>query len=86
MADVWEQWRPPFASHVVGSYTKRELDPETGQHESQKWKARCERCGQSYEGWCDSGQVRRHIARFATQHLHADPLAAPRVRRPGSAA
>jgi hypothetical protein len=67
--------------HVRGRFTLREVDPETGTAEPQKWEAVCEQCGVRFQGLCESGQVRRHIQRFSVLHLHRDPLAAPRVRR-----
>ena len=79
----WEEFRPAFALHVLGRYEVRRFD-EDGMPETQLWTAFCERCQHLHHGACDSGQVRKHIQRFALVHLHADPLAAPRVVAPGS--
>lgn len=76
----WVEWSPQSAPHVKGRYTRRTFD-EDGQPEEQRWEARCETCGGSHQGGCMSGNVRSHIARFAAQHLHRDPLApVPRGR------
>jgi hypothetical protein len=64
--------------HVVGKFTAREVDLETGRVEPQKWTAECTVCGAHFEGWCDSGQVKRHIQRFGVVHLHRDPFAPPK--------
>ena len=78
MAEQWQEWRPPAVPHVVGSFTLREFDSETGAPEPQKWTARCEVCGVQFQGTCDSGQVLRHIQRFGVVHLHRDPFAPPK--------
>jgi hypothetical protein len=72
MSDV-EQWTPPFAPHVTGTYERRTFD-EDGMPLEQKVTADCSKCGGHWEGHCSTGQVRTHIARFATVHLHRDPL------------
>ena len=82
--ESWIEWSPGFAKHVLGRYTVRTFDPETGLPEPQRIEARCSVCGATWQGECLSGQVRTHIARFGSVHAHRDPLAAPRVTRPGS--
>lgn len=91
MADVWELWAPAWAvlygnALVWARYTRREWDAEAGMHQEQRIEARCFACGAEWRGGCSSGHVRDKIARFARVHLmlHVDPLAAPRVVRPGS--
>lgn len=72
-----EQWRPPFAPHVLGEYERRRFD-EDGLPEPQLVVAVCEKCGARWQTQCSTGQVRTHISRFATIHLHRDPLGAKR--------
>lgn len=79
----WEDYRPAFALHILGRYEQRQFD-EDGLPETQHWTAYCEKCNTAHQGACDSGQVKKHIQRFAVVHMHADPLAAPRVVAPGS--
>lgn len=81
--ESWVEWRPGFALHVIGRYTVRTFD-EDGNPEPQRIEAACGVCGATWQGQCLSGQVRTHIARFGAVHAHRDPLAAPRVVRPGS--
>lgn len=69
----WEEWSPSFAPHVKGRYEERQFTD--GLPEEQKWQVTCEKCGARHQGTCSSGAVRTHIKRFATLHLHADPLA-----------
>jgi hypothetical protein len=76
-------WSPQFAPHVRGWYEERQYDPD-GFPETQAWGAHCDRCGADHKGQCDSGQVRKHIQRFALVHLHGDPLEAMRVVGQGS--
>jgi hypothetical protein len=72
----WHEWRPPFAPHVVGWFeprpASRDLNP--GETPEQKWRVRCETCGDVFQGACSTGAIRTHIARFAAAHLHRDPL------------
>lgn len=68
------QWSPQFAPHVKGWYEQRQYDQETGLPETQRWGAECAICGTKWQGSCDSGQVRKHIQRFAIVHLHRDPM------------
>jgi len=69
-----EQWRPPYAMHVLGEYDRREHDPVTGLPEPQRVRMVCEQCGATWQTMCATGQVRSHIARFASIHLHRDPF------------
>lgn len=82
--EAWIEFAPRFAPHVKGEFTRRTFDPETRLPEPQKWRVRCAKCGASWQGECHSGQPKQHVNRFAVQHIHRDPLAAPRVERPGS--
>jgi hypothetical protein len=73
----WEEWRPPYASHVVGRWTKLEAEPD-GAHLPQTYTMTCELCNQSWGPTkCTSGLIKNHIATFAIQHLHRSPLEAP---------
>jgi len=69
-----EKYSPPWAEHVLGSYTAREVDPETGAPEKQWVHAKCGKCGEEMRRPCDSGAVRKHVADFARLHLHKEPL------------
>jgi len=80
---TWDTYNPQFAPHVNGKYEQRTFHPN-GLPRSQQWTAHCTKCNESHQGYCDSGQVRKHIQRFAMLHLHEDVLAAPRVVSPGS--
>ena len=71
----WVDFRPPWATHVHGRHTLREIDPETGRPEEQYYEATCEKCGCRWGPLpCNTGQVRQHIAKFAIVHLHREPL------------
>lgn len=82
----WEAWSPDWAPHVVGRYTKRTFDAETQLPEPQKVEIRCTfpGCNAEWKLDCSSGLVRDHVNNFAKSHTHRDPLAAPRIVRPGS--
>ena len=67
-------WSPQFAPHIKGWYDARTYTPE-GMPETQAWGAHCDVCQTDHRGACDSGQVRKHIQRFALVHLHGDPMA-----------
>ena len=71
-----EYW-VPFAPHVVGHYEPRPnlVDLGPGEEPEQRWRVTCGRCGATFQGVCTTGAVRTHFNRFATQHLHRDPLA-----------
>lgn len=77
--ETWIEWRPDFAPHVLGRYTRREYDETTRTFEAQKVKIDCESCGDHFETMCESGNVRAHVSRFAQQHTHVDPLASSRT-------
>lgn len=82
-AKRWNPWRPRWAGeHIEGRYTEREFDE--GMPEPQEIECKCTKCGATWKGQCLTGNVRGHIARFASQHTHEDPLKAPRIERPGS--
>jgi hypothetical protein len=81
---VWTEWRPQQAPHVTGRYELRVIDPETGLPDPQAFEVACGKCGGRWKGSCLSGNVRRNILQFAARHLHADPLASPKIDRPGS--
>jgi hypothetical protein len=88
----WVAWSPSQHAHVKGEYTERTFDLKTGLPEPQDFRVTCEyvdpqtgqACGGKWGGSCSSGAVRRHIQLFAASHRHADPLAGPRIVRPGS--
>jgi len=71
---MWSEWIPPNAPHVIGKYSDRTYGPNGP--DPQKVKVDCRTCGEHWETDCDSGRVKEHISRFASQHLHRDPLAA----------
>lgn len=82
---VWIKWTPSWVgSHVGGRYTERTFDAESKMPDPQVIMCTCSKCGAKWRGECLSGNVRSHIAHFATVHAHTDPLQAPRVERPGS--
>lgn len=68
-------YSPPWATHVVGEYPEREVDPETGQAEAQLVRLRCGQCGGTHQVTCFTGAVRQHVLSFAKVHLHRDGLA-----------
>ena len=78
----WRTYRPQHAPHVVGRYERRTFDQEAQMFRDQRIEMTCERCGATWQTTCATGQVRTHIMRFGTVHLHRDPLAAPVVRNP----
>jgi hypothetical protein len=67
-------YSPPWAPHVRGMIDEREVDPETGALEEQRVDVECGECGAKLHRTCSSGAVREHVNRFATAHLHRDPL------------
>jgi len=67
------EYRPGWASHVRGSFTKRVVGPD-GRPEEQVVEMVCETCGGYWRTACNSGMVRGHVDTFARQHLHADPF------------
>jgi hypothetical protein len=72
----WDEWRPTYAKHVLGKYTKPRRDPETLEPLEQVYVIECEQCAQRWGPLkCTTpGNVRNHIATFAIQHLHRNPL------------
>ena len=90
-SERWLEWSPSNVPHVKGRYTERVIDQVTGLPEPQRFEVVCQYvdaagkpCGQAWKGDCSSGLVRRHVQAFAARHTHADPLAGPRIIRPGS--
>lgn len=81
---VWIEWSPNNVPHVVGRYTERVVDLETGLPDPQDFEVVCRTCVARWKGSCSSGSVRLHIQKFAARHQHRDPLAAPRIVQPGS--
>jgi hypothetical protein len=76
MAKKRFEYSPKWAPHVVALIDEPEVD-EAGLRDEQKIDARCGKCGEPFHRTCSSGLVRGHVDRFATFHLHRDPLAAP---------
>ena len=68
-------YRPPFAIHVRGEFDERRV--EDGMPVEQTVKVWCEwpGCNGYWQTRCASGRVRAHIQRYASQHLHRDPMA-----------
>lgn len=73
--EEWIEWRPDFAPHVLGRYTRRVADPRTGMAEEQKIEMFCEKCKGQWKTKCASGAVKRHISNFGAAHVHRDPFA-----------
>ena len=78
------EYRPRWAPHVVGRYGEREHDRETGEPEPQRVRMECERCGDTHQVECRSGQPREHVAKFAILHLHRDAMKQPLPMPAGS--
>ncbi len=76
MMKKWIEWSPPWALHVKGKYTEREVRPD-GLPEEQRVVMHCTVCGDAWQTGCTSGSVRQHIQRFAFVHIHRDALAVP---------
>lgn len=86
---VWDEWRPPFAQHVLGKYERRTVNDDGTADEQrvvvvcEQCKARCRcckgvcSCGAEFRTVCTTGSTRTHVSRFAVLHLHRDPLRAP---------
>lgn len=74
MADL--EYRPNWASHVVGRYPARSYD-EDGEADPQLVKMECEKCGATYQVKCTSGNTRIHVLHFAKVHYHGDALRGP---------
>jgi len=64
---TWIEWSPPGSS-VRGRHEPESFDE--GRRQPQAVEARCEACGDSWRGSCESGRVREKIARFASLHRH----------------
>lgn len=71
-----EEFRPKWCPHVVGRFD-REVDPDTGLPETTTVLIECERCGDRHRATCSSGAPTQWVLKFATGHLHRDPLADP---------
>jgi hypothetical protein len=69
------EWRPPFASHVKGTYEPRRWDPVLAKHDPQVVDLLCEECRDTHRVVCEQGRPRERIATFARLHLHGDALA-----------
>lgn len=73
-----ETYSPLWCPNVVGRYSPRQQDPETGMPEEQLWEAECTACKARWgPAACTSGLVRNHIANFAKAHTHRDALQDP---------
>jgi putative heme iron utilization protein len=77
--EKWIEWRPTWADHILGKYTERVADEETGLPEAQRVVVECTQCKAIWKTWCSSGSVRQHIQRFAFLHTHKDPFEVPKV-------
>jgi hypothetical protein len=73
---TWAEWTPPYATHVKGRFAFDDFDEE-GRPREAIVRAECDKCGEKFERRCTSGLFRQHIARFAIQHLHRNPLEEP---------
>lgn len=66
-----EEYRPPWCPHVVGRYSPRVIEPETGLPGEQRFVITCENCNAVYgPAPCTSGMVRQHVSNFAQSHAH----------------
>ena len=74
-AELELSYSPLYASHVVGRYEKRVLDPETKQPMPQRVVMTCEKCGATRQVECRQGMPRQHVSRFAQLHLHRGSFA-----------
>lgn len=76
-AETWLEYRPAWAAHVVGRYSKRIYDSEAGSYEPQSVSAVCEVCREHFGPIeCRSGQPLSHVDKFAVgEHLHRDRMA-----------
>lgn len=57
-----QRWSPLWAPHVAGEFG----EPEPG--EPRRIAVSCQQCGDAQILYCDSGNVRRKIAKYATLH------------------
>jgi len=71
-----ETYSPKWCPHVSGSFV-RASDPTTGKPEPTWVTMSCSVCNDVYRMRCDSGAPIQWILKFATQHLHRDPLRDP---------
>ena len=69
-----ESWSPHWAPHVVGTWTPRTVDEETGEVDPSIVRIVCGVCNATHRVDCKTGNVRGWINRFASVHYHADPL------------
>lgn len=83
----WAEWSPAWAPHVRGRYEADRTVGPSGMPDPQaivavcgvcKRTCRCKgsvcECGAEWRGSCSSGAVLSHVSRFASLHLHRDPL------------
>jgi hypothetical protein len=66
-------YSPSWCPTVVGTFD-REVDPETGRPEPTWVHLICGICGEKHQVKCESGAPTQWVLRFATNHLHRDPL------------
>lgn len=64
-----DEYGPPFAPHVRGTFTNIIRDEETGEPEPVKVELRCARCGTHEARPCDLGRPRSVVHAFAVAHL-----------------
>jgi hypothetical protein len=75
-----QTYSPNWAPHVVGEYESA-IDPETGRPEPTWVRMQCRTCGARHQVKCTSGSYRTWITKFATVHVHRDPLAPKEKKR-----
>jgi hypothetical protein len=74
-----EEYRPPWAPHVVGLIDPHALDVDS-MPIPRRIDIRCEHsgCGATWQATCTSGAVRTHVNNFAKSHVHRDVFENPR--------
>lgn len=70
-----ESFSPRWAPHVSGSFD-RSFDPE-GRPEPTWVELSCSNCGETHRVKCESGAPTQWILKWASVHLHRDPLNDP---------
>lgn len=79
-----EPWSPNWAPHVSGKWTERVIvDDEI---EPSVVVMVCDLCKAEHKAICRTGNVKGWINRYASVHLHGDPLDPARVHAMAEAA
>lgn len=70
-----ETFSPKWCPHVSGQYD-RGFDAD-GKPEPTWVELSCSFCHETYKIKCESGAPRQHVLRWASVHLHRDPMKDP---------